>query len=188
MNADAPDCAPRPKMLRVFYAIRPDEHARERIASIAAEVARAGGGRAVAEPNLHVTLAFIGAVTPGRIDALCDAGAEAARNSAAVDMLLERLGGAHNGELVWLAPPSVPAELVRLHVNLNAALDAGGFATERREFRPHVTLARRCVRRMHHAPIEPVAWRVSALTLMASTTGREGSEYRELGGWPLEGS
>ena len=190
MNATAvpADSNARPNALRVFYAIWPDALARERIAQIAAEIARMGGGRAIAACNLHVTLAFIGAVPTHRLDALRDAGAVATRGIDAIDVSLERLGGAHNGELAWLAPTSVPPALVELHAKLDAALEARGFATERREFRPHVTLARRCARRVHHAPIDPIAWRVSALTLMASTTGREGSEYRELGGWPLEGS
>jgi len=153
MNATAvpADSNARPNALRVFYAIWPDALARERIAQIAAEIARMGGGRAIAACNLHVTLAFIGAVPTQRLDALRDAGAVATRGIDAIDVSLERLGGAHNGELAWLAPTSVPPALVELHAKLAAALEARGFATERREFRPHVTLARRCARRIHHA-------------------------------------
>jgi 2'-5' RNA ligase len=110
---------------------------------------------------------------------------EATREAQGFDLALEHIGGAHGGELVWLAPAHLPPNLVELHANLDAALRRQGFATERREFRPHLTLARRCVRRAHVAPIKPIPWRVTRLALMRSTTAPAGSEYVELVGWPL---
>ena len=175
----------RPKSLRLFFALWPDAAARVRLAAMATDVARAGGGRAVAPDNLHVTIAFVGAVVPQRVEALREAGTQAANGVRAIDVSLEQLGGAHGGDLVWLAPASLPDELIRLHQRLGAALDARAFAVEQRAFRPHVTLARRCVRPVQRAVLDAVAWRIDRLTLMASTTRAGGSEYRELAGWPL---
>jgi 2'-5' RNA ligase len=169
----------------VFYALWPDDAARTPLAAIAAEAARNGGGRAIATANLHVTLAFVGSVAAARVDALRDAGALASRDVGAIDLALDRIGGAHGGELLWIAASAVPEGLVRLRARLGAALEARGFPVERREFRPHVTLARGCVRRVP-ALVEPVAWRVSRITLMASDTRPEGAQYRELAAWPLE--
>jgi 2'-5' RNA ligase len=176
------------RSLRVFFALWPDAAARERLAALAAAVAHERGGRAVAAANLHVTLAFVGSVAAGRVDALCDAGEGAARPAHAIDVSLERLGGAHDGELVWLAPRSVPAELLALHERLDAELRNRSFPVEPRAFRPHVTLARRCVRRGARAAVEPIAWRATRVALMVSATLAGGSEYRELAAWRLGAS
>lgn len=180
-----PSAAARPKSLRVFFAIWPDAAARERLLALATEVARAGGGRAPAASNLHITVTFVGSVPSERVGALRVAGNEATREAQGFDLALERIGGAHGGELVWLAPAHLPTDLVVLHAGLEAALQRQRVATERREFRPHVTLARRCARRAHVAPIEPIRWRVTRLALMQSTTAPSGSEYGELGSWAL---
>ncbi len=187
MDSNAPQrgASARQKSLRVFFALWPDARARERLAELAVDVAREGKGRAIPARNLHVTLSFIGSTAPERVDALCEAGVLASREIGAIDVSLERLGGAHNGELVWVAPVALARELIALHEKLDALLGERGFATESREFRPHVTLARRCARRVRLPPIAPIAWRVTCVALMASTTGADGSDYRELAGFPL---
>jgi 2'-5' RNA ligase len=187
MTAKAPprDSTLHQKSLRVFFALWPDELARERLAALATSVAREGGGRAIPARNLHVTLAFIGAVSPQRVDALAEAGTLCVREIGAIDMSLARIGGAHNGELVWLAPALLPRELVVLHERLDALLAERGLPVEAREFRPHVTLARRCARRVRPPTIEPIVWRVTRVALMSSTTGADGSEYRELAAFDL---
>jgi len=187
MTANAPPhvSGMREKPLRVFFALWPDAHAREQLARLAVDVAREGDGRAIPTRNLHVTLAFVGAVPAQRVDALCDAGTQAVRGIGPIDVSLERVGGAHNGELVWLAPAILPDNLITLHDTLDALLADRDFSIEAREFRPHVTLARRCARRMRVFPIAPIAWRVTRVALMASTTGADGSEYRELGAFLL---
>jgi 2'-5' RNA ligase len=175
----------RAKPVRAFFAIWPDVAARERLTTLASEVARSAGGRATAAAKAHITVAFVGSVASERVDALRDAGDEATRGACGFELSLERIGGAHGGELVWLAPERLPTELAALHASLDAALRRHRFAIERREFRPHVTLARRCARRAQIAAVEPIGWRVTRLALMQSTSAASGSEYRELAGWPL---
>jgi 2'-5' RNA ligase len=72
-----------------------------------------------------------------------------------------------------------------LQASLAQALADEGFPRERRMFRPHVTLARDCVRSVHRGRIPPIGWRVERLSLVASTPQRGGSEYRDIGEWPL---
>jgi 2'-5' RNA ligase len=175
----------RTKALRVFFAIWPDDSARERIAAIATNVARDCAGRAVPASNLHVTIAFIGSVVPDRLALLREAGSEATLGVDAFELAFERFGGAHKGELAWIAVRETPRPLRVLHANLDAALSARGFAVEQREFRPHLTIVRRCARRLARAdPIEIVS-PITSLTLMSSSTQAGGSEYRELAQWPL---
>lgn len=53
------------------------------------------------------------------------------------------------------------------------------FATERRKFTPHVTLARKVGRRVS-CEIAPIEWRVSEICLIRSTLSHEGARYKTL--------
>ena len=52
---------------RLFFALWPDAAARAVLAAAVTEPVRLSGGRAVAESNLHVTLAFLGSVAQPRV-------------------------------------------------------------------------------------------------------------------------
>lgn len=171
--------------LRVFYALWPDAAARGALAGLAREIAQRCGGRAATSEKLHVTLAFVGDAPIARIDALTAIGATAARDAAPFALTLERSGGARAGEVAWLAPAAVPDALAHLQAALVAGLDEHGFQTERRAFRPHVTLARRCTRALSRGPQAPISWDVTRLTLIVSEPSAQGPRYRELGAWQL---
>jgi 2'-5' RNA ligase len=64
-------------------------------------------------------------------------------------------------------------------------LASRGFAPERREFRPHLTLARKVTHGPSPAAVEPLAWPVNEITLVESTTDPTGSRYTRLEAWPL---
>jgi 2'-5' RNA ligase len=172
---------------RTFFALWPDEPSRAALSALARAVAHDRGGRATAAANLHVTIAFVGQVPASRLAALAEAGRASVDGRGAFDLALERLGGAAQG-IAWIAPASVPPELVALHGALKSALAGRDFAVEARRFRPHVTLARRCGRRPLHRATEPIAWRVERLSLVRSVGGPDGSRYDDLDAWPLRGS
>lgn len=170
--------------VRTFFALWPVAEARQALARLASDVARHARGRATREANLHVTLAFVGDVDRARIAALAECGEESARACASFALALDRLGGTGGG-LVWIAASDVPGELATLHDALREALVARGFPVEARAYRPHVTLARRCVQRRERAAVEPIAWHVDRVALVASVTGGEASAYRDIAQWPL---
>ncbi len=170
--------------LRLFFALWPDKLARAALARLAQEVAREGHGRAPREASLHLTVAFLGDVPRARVDPLVAIGEQVATTASQFELTLERIGGRGYG-VAWLAHPRSPEPLHALHASLSEALDAGGYALERRMFRPHVTLARDCVRSAHRGPIAPIGWRVDRLSLVVSTLAPGGSQYRELAGWRL---
>ena len=176
-----------PGSQRLFFALWPDRRAQSALARLAGEVALHAQGRAPHADGLHVTLAFLGSVPGDRLARALVAGERAARVAGPFDLALERIGGTSFG-IAWLAPAALPAELHTLHETLAAELDAAGFPRERRMFRPHVTLARDCVRAAQRGGIEPIAWRADGLALVASTLGSGGSRYRDVASWPLGSS
>ena len=169
----------------MFFAVWPDAAARDVIAAMARDVVQRIGGRAPRPENHHLTLAFVGEVDADRIDALISIGAEAARAVAPFVLTLDRLGEFHHTGIAWIGANTPPAELERLVRALRDGLAAEGFPVERRRYRPHVTLARRCGT-MAAATIAPVAWRVERVTLIASELLPAGSRYRELAAWALD--
>ena len=172
--------------LRTFFALCPRAEAAQALAALAAELGAACDGRALASASLHLTLAFIGPTPPARLEALRVAGAQAARGSRPVRLILSEVGGPHGGDLAWIAGEAPPDDPIReLHAKLTDGLVKAGFPTERRSFRPHVTLVRKCRRRVGARAVAPIALESRELVLMASELGREGARYTPLAAWPL---
>ena len=171
--------------LRVFFALWPDADARERLAAAARDVAARTKGRAPPAANLHVTLAFIGDVAPGRIGELCAIGASVAASAAPFVLTLDRAGTFRGTGIAWAGASSVPPRLAELARTLADALAAQDFPVEQREFSPHVTLARRCKAPGLASLAVPIGWTVTRLALDASEPGSGGPRYRELATWPL---
>ncbi len=174
----------RPEILRVFFALWPDVSAREGIAVLAHDVVSQAGGRAPRPENIHLTVAFVGNVEPDRLAELEHIGASAARSAAPFTLTLDRLGAFHHAGITWLGTDTLPTELEDLVFALRNGLAAAAFPVERRIYRAHVTLARRCgtVATMKIAPIK---WRVERVALNASELSAAGSIYRKLAAWPL---
>lgn len=191
-NGRAPGSAPvadaNGGSVRLFFALIPDLAVRAGLVALASDVARSARGRAPAAANIHLTLAFLGAVAGPRLPALQQIGATVAAATSPFLLVLDRVGSFLGSGIAWAGTEAIPAELGRLVLTLNRALDAAGFALETRPFHPHVTLARRCIQRPESATIEALEWSIDRIALMASDTRSDGPVYRELAAWPLTGS
>jgi 2'-5' RNA ligase len=76
-----------------------------------------------------------------------------------------------------------PPAVVELVSSLRAALAKEGFTPEAREYRPHVTLARK-VRQARKVAVTPViTWPADRFALVRSVVGPSGSRYEPLGWW-----
>jgi 2'-5' RNA ligase len=171
------------RTLRLYFALWPDDELRQRIAQAAAGAVAAAGGRAVPSENLHVTLAFLGAVAAERYpDAVAAArGVRAAPGVQAFDRIV---AWGRSGPLV-LEATRVATPLAVLHDALRNSLNAAGFALDERGFRPHITLSRRPERRPDAAPDAAVHWAFDAFVLVESETRPEGSRYVVTETFPL---
>jgi RNA 2',3'-cyclic 3'-phosphodiesterase len=171
------------KKLRVFYALAPDVAMQRSLGIIARELAARVGGRAIVDANLHLTLAFIGDVAMEKLDVLRAIVARLPKR--AFVLTLDRVGTFRHSELAWIAPSTVPAALAELQSTLVAALSEADFPLETRPFHAHVTLARRCTKRIAGARFTVLAWRVERVALLASIAADGGVSYRELAGVAL---
>ncbi len=171
--------------LRLFFAVVPDADARQALAALAHDVARATGGRPPHEANLHLTLAFVGNVPPRRIAQLEAIGASAVAVASPFLLTLEAVGLFRDAGVAWVGPKRVPPGLRRMFDALREGLQASGLPVERRAFHPHVTLARHCPRDLPDLATAPIAWRIGSVALMASETLPEGPRYRDMASWRL---
>jgi hypothetical protein len=86
--------------------------------------------------------------------------------------------------VVWAGVDS--PELVALAAKIETAMEALGFAKEKRSFHPHVTLGRLRESRPFKEAVLPVAeqmfgdTRIDSITLFESETKSSGSVYREM--------
>ncbi len=184
----ATKCAPPnppSSQVRLFFALLPDPQVRAALAALAAAVAGSTGGRVPRVENIHLTLAFLGTVPRERLPDLGAIGQRAAAIHAPFAFRLDRLGLFRNAGVAWAAPRAACEPLDALHETLRDALEQAGMPLEHREFRAHVTLARRATRAPEGVAEPAVSWDVDAIALMSSEPGPHGVRYRELGRWPL---
>lgn len=148
---------------RLFIALWPGPRVRQALAACR-DLALPAGSSPVATEKLHLTLHFIGNVPAARVAEV------AAALAVPVQTFTLSLGVAEQwrGGLVVLRPAAVPPRLQALHANLAAALRDLALPVEARDFRPHVTLARRTAPQRSAAPAGPVRWRVTGHALVCS--------------------
>lgn len=172
-----------PTRLRLFFACWPSAALQQQLHRLGRELQRQVGGRPTRRDNIHLTLAFLGDVAPDRLPVLQQLAGEIVAPVFALP--LQRLGCWPDGGVGWLAPDEVPEGLLQLVQQLNEALQQAGFRTEKRRYRPHVTLLRKACKDWRSTLAAPLRWEVDAFVLVASTLDQHGSVYRILGRWPL---
>lgn len=179
----SPACT-SPTPSRLFFACWPSAALQQQLHTLGRELQRQIGGRPTRQDNIHLTLAFLGDVAPEQLAGLQQlaAGIVARR----FDLTLTRLGCWPQGGIGWLAPDEAPEGLLQLVRQLNETLQRAGFRTEKRRYRPHVTLLRKAGKDWRSTQAAPLRWEVDAFVLVASTLDQHGSVYRILGRWPLQ--
>ncbi len=179
--------------MRSFFCIELDPDHRERLGRVIGALKPADARVRWVRPELlHVTLKFLGEITPEQTPALQALAAAAAEGVSPFELVLDTTGAFPNLErprVVWAGAEAIPDPLATLHARLNGALADWGFKPER-EFTPHVTLGRvkhgnpralsELGRRVEAASFKPLKVRVGRVTLMESVRGRGGPRYQPL--------
>jgi 2'-5' RNA ligase len=151
----------------------------------------------VAEPNLHVTLKFLGRVDAGQVDAVSRALRDGVARAPAFSLRLEGLGAfptATRARVIWAGVADGAEACAAIAGLADGALAPLGFPTEARAFSPHVTLGRvREPRRDERlaALIRAAAATdfgvvpVRSISLMRSDLSPRGARHTELTSCPL---
>jgi RNA 2',3'-cyclic 3'-phosphodiesterase len=164
----------------MFYALWPDAVTRKALVLATRDARRDCGGRPTATSNLHLTLAFLGALTAEQVERALGLGVAA---PPAFELTLDTLGFSARSRILWFAPSEIPPSLAALERAVWESLSGLGFEREPRRFKPHVTLARRA-RTGGGAPT-PVRWRIEGFALVESLPAPLGARYEPRAFWPL---
>jgi RNA 2',3'-cyclic 3'-phosphodiesterase len=175
-----PDAEAAPDSHRAFFALWPDEATRGALSRATRLAVQASGGRPIAKERLHLTVAFLGELTP---TGLAAARAVPPVPSGPFELVLDAVGVWPESRVLWLAPSVLPAALAALEGSLWGRLVAKGFRREERPYLPHITLARRA--RPVDVPVAPVRWPVHELALVESLRQGRAVHYEVLERWPL---
>jgi RNA 2',3'-cyclic 3'-phosphodiesterase len=161
--------------LRLFFALWPDAAARAALERWSAAIHRAAGGRATRGDSIHMTLAFLGATEPERLDEL-----KVAAGSVRVDpfdLVLDDAGFWKHNRLAWAGAAQTPAALAALVSDLRTALAAAEFAFDPKPFVPHVTLVRKARPGFTMPALESIRWQVTGFVLVRSVMRPAESDY-----------
>jgi RNA 2',3'-cyclic 3'-phosphodiesterase len=157
------------------------------------------GVRWVRGDAFHLTLKFLGAVSPQQVPAVSTVLTETSAGFASGGLRIAGLEAAPNfrrARVLWLACEVEPA-VVALQAELELRLSQAGFSVEARPFKPHLTLGRlgrpgSSVRRdwalACFAQVEiPARVPFQEIVLFRSILGAGGSRYERMAVFPLRG-
>jgi 2'-5' RNA ligase len=152
--------------MRLFIAINFSEEIRARLITLRDELkSNSQSGRFSLPENLHLTLAFIGEVSPKKVEkiqAILDT-----VEFTPFNVEVDRLGTFSRGTL-WWAGLREDKPLTDLQYEVVFKLAHCGFEMDGRAYHPHITLGREVVTAMRPRSIEPFGETVHSIELMKS--------------------
>jgi 2'-5' RNA ligase len=164
---------------RLFFALVPGQAVRRRVLEVQRRLAVSG--RAVAPPNLHVTLAFLGMQDAAVIPEVCDIAAGLAFPACRVT--LDHLGQFGRGRVLWLGAASLPAPLREFQQSLVRALTAAKIGHDPKPWKFHLTLYRRLRNPPPTLAAVSIEWALDSFELIESVGSKNGVEYHSIARW-----
>jgi 2'-5' RNA ligase len=186
-------------MIRAFIALTPPVTLQQSFADVQAALQRCSlAFRWVKPAQVHLTLKFLGDISPETIDPIAHAMQQAVITLTPFTMSIRSLGCFPNPtrpRVLWMGVDAPPDTLQPLHRRLEATLMPLGFAPDNHPFRPHLTLARG-QQRVNSLQLTTVleAYRdrhfgemfVEHVSLLQSQLHRDGAVYTMLRSVPLQ--
>ncbi|MCD4486067.1 RNA 2',3'-cyclic phosphodiesterase [Chromobacterium vaccinii] len=171
--------------MRAFLACLPPPECLAGLQAWQKRLRRQAGGRALAAAQLHLTLVFLGELTPLRLQQAADCAERAAANLPPA-IVLDGCGSWR--DVGWCGPAHPPPALCAWVERLKTELRAAGLAIETQAYRPHLTLLRRLARPLPEQALPPLALPLAEVALLASELRADGARHYRLDGWRREPS
>jgi 2'-5' RNA ligase len=130
--------------MRAFVAVHIDSRTLEKISAVIRQLQdQLSGIRWIRQSNIHLTLKFLGEVDEPRIEPLGRALEQAVGPFSRFTISAKGLGvfpGLKRPQVLWVGLEG--SSLIPLASAVEAALKPFGFASERRSFKPHLSIGR----------------------------------------------
>ena len=133
-------------MKRLFFALELSDEVRDGLEQLRTRLQHHLPDAHWVRPELmHVTVKFLGNTPDDQVGDVIEAGLAAVEGAGVCRLEAAGLGafpGARRPRVVWVGLRGDLSPLARVVQHLETALEGLGFPKERREFSPHITLAR----------------------------------------------
>ena len=190
--------------IRAFIAIELSPEVKSALADLVEKLRRAHvpGLRLVRPEGIHLTLKFLGNVPEDQVEPIVAAVSRVAQSHRAIALELGDAGAFPNQDasrVLWVGVEGDLMPLVSLQKQVDAALASLGFARDKRDFSPHLTVARirdgtsstdrrQAAEALLSAGIGTgFRIEVSSVSLIQSTLLPDGAVYDRLATMPLAG-
>ena len=183
--------------LRLFVAVSIPSHLLEALAGATQDLHQTvPGGRWSPPENQHVTLKFLGWSPAERFEEIAAAVGSVSYGHSPAAVSLAGLGSwpsRRRVRVLWAGLHDESELLPRLAAELDDALGPLGFEPEKRDFTPHLTLARWRTPVPLRVPLPDLppevreTFTVEAVELFRSHLSSKGARYEVLKSWPLPG-
>ncbi len=171
-------------MLRLFFALWPDDEVRKQIAHQRDLIVRAHGGAPTRTDRFHLTLVFLDGVPEEQLPAFKAFGDGI--HTPPFSLRIDARGQFHR-DLSYLACTDIPDELALLQRTLQTRAEEIFGDCFREQFNPHITVARKSPHLPPNGPITPaIEWNVDKFVLIHSILDPGKTRYDVLQTWPLD--
>lgn len=136
------------EMIRTFIAVELSAEVKAVLVRAQETLKRAPSGRLVrwvSPDGIHLTLKFLGDVSPSRVDEISHVLTQTCRPFKPFELSLSHTGffpDAHRLRVVWVGMSGAVEQLGGLQRSVEDGLSSLGFPPEGRGFQPHLTLGR----------------------------------------------
>jgi 2'-5' RNA ligase len=169
--------------VRVFYALWPGADTRACISEAAGALSLGSAARRVPQENYHLTLAFVGDVSPARLAVLQQIGGDL--RLAGCTIRFDAYEYWPKPQVVVAVASEAPLELTELTMQLHNFDGTHRLDRMHRPLRPHVTLARKVAQAPVLQAMSPFYWSARSFSLVSSDTSGAHSVYTVVDTWPL---
>jgi 2'-5' RNA ligase len=184
--------------MRSFIAIDLEPGLKKELRDLILKLSKTGADvRWVGTQGMHLTLKFLGEVSPDAMPAVETVLKVAASSHPPFPLALHGTGvfpGSKRPRVLWVGVKELPV-LMRLQEDIDQGLEKEGYPKEARAFHPHLTLGRvKSPARVNEAVCELEKYRdlsfgemtVRKLALFESILKPQGAEYRVAGEFALK--
>jgi RNA 2',3'-cyclic 3'-phosphodiesterase len=170
-------------MARLFFALWPDEETRSNLYKVAQQFDKEQF-RLVKKSNLHITLEFLGEVSDQDQETLI---AKAANIKAEpFEIALTHVGWWKKPQVLWIGTTHIPMQLLALVKSIKKCVKQQGLKPDQREYKPHVTIARKVKQIIVPKETFHIPWHVKTFALIISKSTENGVDYQVLQEWTLK--
>ncbi len=167
-------------MARLFFALWPDNKTQSSFYHVARQF-KDEKIRLVKKSNLHITLEFLGKVSEYDKQQLIEKS-----NHIQVEpfeLELTSIGWWKKPGVLWIGPQHIPQSLTNLVESIKQIVEQQGLETDKRSYKPHITIARKVKQDQLPEQSIDIRWQVNSFALIESKSTDTGVVYQIVQQW-----